>query len=242
MRRQFAAAGVAVTLSIVGCGAPEVPAEPTVGNALQAVPSTPAAADVLDVTCSAHRTVVSADRVVAAMDGVHVRVRHLTQAAGMYLVYGYGRGPRRGDSVRAGTTTRVLRLPPGPAWLECSHDVSRRGVPHDRGRVPIEVSDPAKAWRSGAMATFGCTSPEFSNISWAIGPGRGASVDAAFAALVAEMGQPTTWVPAQEGYVAAAWQTYVLLRGGKLWASAAAYPDGRGGFMATLGGLCGHPA
>jgi hypothetical protein len=159
----------------------------------------------------------------------------------MYLVYGYGRGPRGGDSVHAGTSIRVLSLPPGPAWLECSDDQSRRGVPHERGRVLIDVSDPAKAWRSGALARFGCLAPEFSNVSWAIGPGRGASVDAAFAALAAEMDQPTTWLAAQEGYVAAARQTYVMLRQGRPWASASVHPDGRGGFMAGLAGLCVHP-
>src|SRR4051794_40616258 len=70
------------------------------------------------------------------------------------------------------------------------------------------------------------------------GPARGLTADAALAALVAQMDQPTTWLAVQEGYVAAPRQTYVMQRGGKPWVSASVTRGADGTYTASLGALC----
>lgn len=195
-----------------------------------------AAPDVLDVVCSAAGTSVSAVLVKAQADGVHLRVRNTSGASGVYLNYRYGDNYRYGggDPVDDDASDRVLSLPPGPARLNCSSSEGRNEDP----TVQVEVQDPARVWRGGALAAFGCSSPAWSSIGWVIGPGKGRTADAAMAALVAQMDEPTTWLAAQEGYVAAQRQTYVMEREGKPWATALVAHAAHGGYTASMGGLC----
>ncbi|MGC4902611.1 hypothetical protein ACLQ2Y_25110 [Micromonospora echinospora] len=195
-----------------------------------------AAPDVLDVVCSSAGTSVSAVRVKAQTDGVHLRVRNTSGASGVYLNYRYGDnwGYGGGDPVDDDASNRVLSLPPGPARLNCSSSEGRNEDP----TVQVGVQDPARAWRGGALAAFGCSPPERSIIDWVIGPGKGRTANAAVAALVAQMDEPTTWLAVQEGYVAAQRQTYVMKREGKPWATALVAHDAHGGYTASVGDLC----
>jgi hypothetical protein len=238
VKRYLAAAAALVMLSsMVGCAASPAPfAAPAPStSALNGVDRTPAP-DVVDVVCSAAGTSVSAARVIAGIDGVHIRARNTSRASGIYLNYNYGGGWRYGggDPVNADASVRVLSLPPGPVRLNCS---SAEGEKRDRP-VQLEVQDPARAWRAGALATFGCTPPQFSTVDWVIGPGSGPTADAALTALVAQMDRPTTWVAAQEGYVAATTQTYVMERDGKPWVTASVTRTAASVYSASLGAPC----
>ncbi|MGN9812098.1 hypothetical protein ACTMSW_22420 [Micromonospora sp. BQ11] len=195
-----------------------------------------AAPDVVDVVCSAAGTSASAVRVEAETDGVHLRVRNTSGASGVYLHYRYGDKWRYGggDPVDDDASVRVLSLPPVPVRLNCSSFEGRNEDP----AIQIEVQDPARAWRAGALAGFGCLPPERTLIDWQIGPGRGRTANDALAALVAQMDEPTTWLAVQDGYVAETRQTYVMERGGRAWATASVIHEADGGYTASLGDLC----
>lgn len=239
MRRHLAPAAVVLVMltSTVGCGASPAPSGAPAATASPLNPvNRSAAPDAVDVVCSAAGTNVSAVRVKAETDGVHLRVRNMSGASGVYLNYRYGDKWRYGggDPVDDGASIRVLSLPPGPVRLNCSSSGGRNEDP----AVQIEVQDPERAWRVGALAAFGCSPPEYSMIDWVIGPGKGRTANAALAALVAQMDEPTTWLAVQEGYVAAPRQTYVMKQGGKPWATASVTNEADGGYTASLGDLC----
>jgi hypothetical protein len=221
---------VAVTVGVVmlgvtaGCGRNAVPAnEPT------AIPN------VVDVVCSPAGVRVSGTRFTAQRDGLHIRVQDTSGASGVYLTYQHGpnMGLGGGQPVDSGTIL-VLGLPPGPSQLACSSDHGRK---EDRPIV-IEVLDPARAWQTGALARLGCSPPERSLIDWVYRPGRGSTAEAALAALAEQLGEPTTWRHVQEGYVAAATQTYVMQRAGTPWATASVTRWAPGEYGADLGSLC----
>jgi hypothetical protein len=218
---------------MAGCGRSTAPSAVTDPAGATSVP--PAVADVVDVLCSPAGTRVSATRFAARGDGVHIRVQNTSGASGVYLNYRHGRrmGPGGGEPVDSGTVL-VLGPPPGPVELNCVYD---QGSRQDRP-VTIEVLDPAGAWRTGALATLGCSPPEGSLIDWVYRSGGGSTADAALAALAAQFDEPVTWRHVQEGYVAAARQTYVFMRAGKPWATASAIRSAPGSYGAHLGSLC----
>jgi hypothetical protein len=212
--------------SMLGCGAPTerngAPASQL--EASSTATATAKSPDVVDVVCSASGTSISTAVVEARADGVHVRVRSTSGASGVYLNFGYDpipgrRGGGGGDGgVKVRSSERVLRIAPGRARLNCSSDLGRK----QDASVSIEVRDLARAWRSGALVASGCVPPEYvqSRWSWEGRPGRGPTAEAALKDLIAQTKQPTTWQAAQEGYVAAAQQGYVLRRAGVAWATA----------------------
>ncbi len=242
MRRPIAITVGAVMFGMtVGCGRFAVPAEePTAtADAIVAPSSPPRAADVVDVVCSPAGTRVSATRFTAQRDGVHVRVQDTSGASGVYLTYRHGprMGLGGGEPVDSGTVL-VLGVPPGPVQLACSSDHGRK---QDRP-VGIEVLDPAGAWQTGALARFGCSPPDRSLVEWVYRPGRGSTAEAALAAVAAQLAEPVTWRHVQEGYVAAATQTYVMLRAGKPWATASVIRWASSDYQAGLGSLCSNAA
>jgi len=143
----------------------------------------------VDVVCSPTGTRVSGTRFAAQRDGVHIRVRNTSGASGVYLNYRHGQGMSLGggEPVDSGTVL-ILGPPPGPIHLNCSYD---RGSRQDRP-VAIEVLDPTRAWRTGALVTLGCSPPERSLVDWVYRPGSGPSADAALAALAAQLDEPVT--------------------------------------------------
>jgi hypothetical protein len=233
MGRPIALTASALMLGIAaGCGhaaAPKAAADPAV---VVSVP--PALPDVVDVVCAPDGTRVSATRFVAQPDGLHVRVQNTSGKSGVYLNYGGAQGLGGGEPVDSGTVL-VLGPAPGPVHLNCAHDTSEK---QDRP-VTIEVLDPAHAWQTGALAKLGCSSPESSTVSWAIGPGEGSTADAALAAVATDLGKPLTWRHVQDGYVAEAAQVYVLAQAaGKAWATATVTRSASGNYVAMLGSLC----
>lgn len=121
--------------------------------------------------------------------------------------------------IPAGVTDSVFSLPPGRAELGCSTDATREGPGNTDGEpVAIEVRDPLGAWRTGALAALGCQAHPQASTGFISSPG-GSSREAALRALVDQMPEPTTWQAAQEGYVAANRQGYLLLHDGKPWVS-----------------------
>jgi hypothetical protein len=192
-------------------------------------------ADVVDVTCSPSGTRASATQFAVQRDGAHIRVQNTSGSSGVYLNYRYGSGMRErgGEPVDSGTQL-VLSLPPGPVQLHCSYDQSTR---EDRP-VPIDLLDPHRAWRTGALAALGCPPPEKSLIDWVYRAGKGPTVDTALAALTAQLDEPSPWRHVPEGYEAAATQTYVLMRAGKPWATASVTRSAADSYEAGLGSLC----
>jgi hypothetical protein len=224
---------VTATFLVAGMAGCQEAAKPAAVPAAAATP----APQVLEVVCGKTGTSVSTPRIVAAADGVHLRVRDESGGSGTYLGYSYGEGMGfgGGDPAGPGTISRVLTMPPGPGRLQCSHD---NGDTKDRA-VAIEVLDPAGYWKSGALAALGCTSPEVSMIDWVHPFGGGSTADEALADLARPMDQPVTSERVQNGYAAAAGQTYVLRRSGRPWATALVTRSGPNAYSAELGSLCG---
>lgn len=195
---------------------------------------------MVDVDCSANGTIVSTPVVDAQSDGVHVRARNTSVASGIYLNYSYeprfgpGGGSGGGDGVGTGVSVRVLKIPPGTAQFQCGADLNRQ---MDEP-VSIEVRDPAHAWRTGALARLDCAPETRAYLESRRGQTQDATAEAALAALAARTDRTSTWRAAQEGYVAAAQQIYVLRRGGISWASAQVDHDPTGGYWARLWMLC----
>jgi hypothetical protein len=213
---------------------------PGTAGCAEAAKSAPVAAtsapQVLEVVCGKTGTSISTPRIVAAADGVHLRVRDESGGSGTYLGYTYGEGFGGGDPAGPGTISRVLSMPPGPGRLQCSHD---NGDKKDRA-VAIEVLDPAGYWKSGGLAALGCTSPERSLIDWVHPFGGGSTAGEALADLARPMNTPVTSERVQNGYAEAAGQTYVLRRSGLPWATALVTRSGPNAYSAELGSLCGH--
>ncbi|HEU5111490.1 MAG TPA: hypothetical protein VFT95_23355 [Micromonosporaceae bacterium] len=168
---------------------------------------------------------------------MHVRITNTYQSSDVYLAYRYGsaNGPGGGSQVAAGTSTRILYAPPGPLWLTCS--------PYAGGnddRTVVTVVDPARAWRSGALARYDCPPPWHSTVEWVYPFGRGRTAVAALRAVTARQPGTSTWNwrLAQEGYVEAARQTYVLWRDGDAWVSAAVTRNRSDAYTAALGTPC----
>lgn len=231
---------VAITVSLVmlgvtaGCGRTVAPTAVR-GPAAMATSVPPAVADVVDVVCSQAGTRVSATRFAAQRDGVHIRIQNTSGASGVNLNYRHGQRMRFGGGEPVNSRTiMVLGPPPGPVQLNCSYDHGRR----QDHPVVTQVLDPARAWQTGALATLGCSPPERSIADWVYRPGSGSTADAALAALAAQLDEPVTWRHVQEGYVAAARQTYVLIRVGKPWATASVSRYAPGSYTAYLGSLC----
>ena len=226
MRRPIATTVSLVLLAITtGCG-----------HASAAAPSvSPSFADVVDVDCSPSGTRASATHLTVQRDGAHIRVQNTSGSSGVYLNYrnGEGMGEGGGQPVGSGTLL-VLPLAPGPVQLHCSYDQSTR---EDRP-VSIDLLDPDRSWRTGALAALGCPPPEKSLVDWIYRPGSGSTADAALAALTAQLDEPSPWRHVPEGYEAAASQTYVLMRAGKPWATASVVRSAADSYQAQLGSLC----
>lgn len=161
----------------------------------------------LDVRCAADGVSVSGTTVRAGGTGVRLRVAG-TAPAGTYLHIAWHRGGQ-GDPVPAVPTVRVLSVPPGEMRLSCSN-VEQRDV-------AVTVADPAGHWRPGVLADWGCEPAGI--VSWAVGPGRGRTAEAALADLARQVregrGRPTAWREVPIGYPAGPVATWLLSVGGE---------------------------
>jgi len=156
---------------------------------------------------------------------------------GTYLNYrrgaADGSAPGGGDPVPAGTTDRVLLVPPGDVYLDCSYNLGAKNtVP-----VKVQASDPNGYYRPLTLAALGC-SPR-ANLDWAGGPTRAKTAVAALDALVvASKQRPGLRARlAPIGYVGSGIRTYILERAGTPWATAVVSSDA-GEYVAVLDALC----
>lgn len=228
----WTAAAVGLVATLAGCGG----SDPSATAAKTPSPSSESRT-ILEVRCDPSRTVTDSTTAVVDRDGLHVKVTDSSGLNGTYLNYLYSAGnrlaPGGGGPVSAGTTDRVLRVPPGVVYLECSYDLARRKT----APVKVQVSDPHGYYRPVTLAALGCSSTKA--VSWAIGPVRGKTVEAALDGLIVASKQRSGLHArlAPIGYVGSASRTYILERSGTSWATAVVIPEG-GGYVAMLDALC----
>lgn len=222
--------GYCLFLALASCSSgAEAPPPPALGG--------PPPPSVMQVTCHAEQTEVSATTVATRPEGLHVRVTDSSGLSGTYLNYSSdgpnGLTPGGGDAVSAGTSSRVLQVPPGPVLLNCSFDTGATKTPP----VTVDLQDPGRHFQVTTLADLGCNPTSIP--SWVYGDGRGTTADAAVRALLDKA------PPAQElhprlapvGYIAAATVTYLIDRDGSPWATATV-TGGDGQFTANLDQLC----
>jgi len=192
---------------------------------------------MLQVTCAAAQSTVSATTVATQRDGLHVRVTDTTGLSGTYLNYFYdgpdGLSLGGGEPVRAGTSSRVLQVPPGRVSLNCSYGTgATKAKP-----VKVDLRDPGRHFQATTLADLGCHPT--GSPSWVYGDGRGRTADTAVQALLAKSPNPQRLHPrlAPIGYIAATAVTYLLDQDGHPWATATVIRD-HGQFRANMDLLC----
>lgn len=226
-----AAAAAGLSLAIAGCTG-------SAGVAPAAGPSpSPVHSSVVEVTCAESGTIAKTSTAIVDRDGLHLKVTDHSGLSGTYLNYRYaasdGGAPGGGDPVPVGTTDRVLLVPPGDVYLDCSYNLGAKNT------VPVKVSasDPNGYYRPLTLAALGCGS--LTSPSWAVGPTRGKTAEAALAALVVASEQRPGLRArlAPIGYVGSGIRTYILERAGTPWATAIVSSDA-GEYVAGLDVLC----
>jgi len=192
---------------------------------------------VVELTCDASGTSTTTSTAVVDRDGLHLKVTVGSGQNEAVLNYRYaaadGASPGGGDLVPVGTSERVLQVPPGDVFLDCSYSQGSKTT----APVKVRTNDPNGYYRSVTLAALGCSST--TSPSWAVGPARGKTAEAALDALVVSSGQrPGLHARlAPIGYVGSASRTYILERGGTPWATAVVSSEG-GEFVAGLDILC----
>jgi hypothetical protein len=224
------AAAAGLSLAIAGCsGSP--------GATADGPSPSPVRPTVVEVTCAASETITTTSAAVVDRDGLHLKVNDHSGLSGTYLNYRTGAAdggaPGGGDPVPLGSTDRVLLVPPGDVYLDCSYSLGTKNT------VPVKVSasDPNGYYRPLTLAALGCGST--ASPSWAVGPTRGKTAEAALAALVVASGQKPGLHArlAPIGYVGSGFRTYILERAGTPWATAVVSSDA-GEYVAGLDVLC----
>ncbi|MFJ8580155.1 hypothetical protein [Micromonospora sp. NPDC093277] len=232
------AAAVAVGGLLLVAGCAPARAERTAAPAEAALTAAPAGASAgpeaepVDVRCGPDGVTVSGTTVRTGRAGVPIRVGG-TVPAGTYLRIGWTHGGE-GNPVPASPTVWTLTAPPGQLRLSCSNMEKREEA--------VTVVDSSGFWRPGTAADYSC---DFGGIaSWAIGPGRGPSVDAALADLTRQLsdihGRSTNWRQLPIGYVDAAVSTWLLSVEGEPRITALVSRTGSD-FQASPDSGCGPP-
>jgi hypothetical protein len=227
-----AAAGVALVVASWSSSA----ATPAVGlssTPVRAAPS-PARPTVVEVTCDGGATITTTKEAAVDSDGLHLRVTNSSGLKGTYLNYASGtpNGAGGGNEIPAGTTERVLMVPPGDVYLDCSYNEGAK----ETAKVKVRASDPNGYYRSVTHADLGCTSK--APVDWGPGPGRGKTAEAALDALAVIAKEPGLHArTAPVGYVQSGVTLYMLAREGSPWATAVVSSEG-GEYVASLVDFC----
>jgi hypothetical protein len=229
-----AAAGL--VLVSAGCAGSSSAATPAVGPSASPVRPTPSPArpTVVEVTCDAGATITTTKEAVVDRDGLHLKVTNSSGLKEVYLNFASGPpdGAGGGNEVPAGTTERVLMVPPGDVYLDCSYNEGAK----ETAKVKVRASDPNGYYRSVTLAELGCTST--APVDWGPGPGRGKTAEAALDALAVIAKEPRLHARlAPVGYVQSGFTSYLLEREGSPWATAVVSPRG-GQYVADLVGFC----
>lgn len=223
------AAAAGLSLAIAGCSG-STGAAPAAGQSPSPVRPT-----VVGVTCAESGTITTTSTAIVDRDGLHLKVSDHSGLSGTYLNYrsGAGDGAGGGDPVPAGTTDRVLLVPPGDVYLDCSYSLGTKNT----APVKVSASDPNGYYRPLTLAALGCGST--ASPAWAVGLTRGKTAEAALAALVVASEQrPGLHARlAPIGYVGSGIRTYILERAGTPWATAVVSADA-GEYVAGLDVLC----
>ena len=225
------ALAASLVLLVSGCGGSN-------GAATAGRPSaSPVHPTVAELTCDASGTSTTTSAAVVDRDGLHLKVTVGSGQNEAVLNYRYaaadGASPGGGDLVPVGTSERVLQVPPGDVFLDCSYSQGSKTT----APVKVRANDPNGYYRSVTLAALGCSSTI--SPSWAVGPARGKTAEAALDALVVSSGQrPGLHARlAPIGYAGSAFRTYILERGGTPWATAVISSEG-GEYVAGLDILC----
>jgi hypothetical protein len=224
-------AAVGLVAAVAGCGESNRVATPAESPSLSLVSRT-----VVEVRCDPSGTITNTTKAVVDRDGLHLKVTaHSGPNGTTYLNYRYGaaNGPGGGDQVPAGTTALVIAVPPGDVYLDCTYGLGSKTT----APVKVQAADPNGYYRPITLAALGCSSTAM--VSWAVGPTRGRTAEAALDALVIASRQRTGLHArlAPIGYVGSGLRTYILERAGTPWATAVVSSEG-GGFVAGLDVLC----
>jgi hypothetical protein len=222
------AAAAGLVLVVAGCGGGDRVAMAAVGQS-----SSPVRPTVVGVACDANATITTTSTAVVDRDGLHLKVIDRSGAKGVYLNFAAGAtdGPGGGEPVRVGTTERVLPVPPGDVYLDCSFNLGAETT----ASVKVRAIDPNGYYRPVTLAELGC-SPS-APVDWLAGPERGKTGEAALGALVVASRQRLHARLTPIGYVGSGVRTYILERDGIPWATAAVSSDA-GEYVAYLDNFC----
>ncbi len=217
------AAAALAALALAGgvYGATRLASNGTSSDPATAAASVAQAPSVLEITCEKDRIVVGSATVAASPDGVHLRVTNRSADPEMYLGYRPA-GPSTGEQAAGGDRVDELREA-RVEWAPGAYDLSCQRSGGDRSQAParVVITDPGEHYRPGGLEKIGCwAGGPRAEVSWAIGPSRETTAQAAVDALIDRM-HPTTprlaGEPAPIGYVDSPVQTWLLRKSGAPW-------------------------
>lgn len=142
----------------------------------------------LDVVCAGRNITVHKAAVNAGPSGVQLRVTNGGDAR-VYLNY-TAPGAGGGDPAPRHPSVWTLAAAPGELRISCSLEAQRGPT------AVVEIRDPGHYWRATTLADLGCRGSGLP--SWVVGPGHGASAEAAAADLAAALGRVGNRRPAAE--------------------------------------------
>ncbi|MDP2775685.1 MAG: hypothetical protein Q8O61_19180 [Nocardioides sp.] len=195
--------------------------------------------DQVEVVCTPEGLTLSAST-IAAQDGGVVLVVSSTMPRGTYLNYSSNGDAAfgGGDRLPAEPTTWTIPIAPGALTLACDPP----GIPEPTEELTMTVTDPEGYWRGDDLAAAGCEGTG-GIPSWVIGlEGAGDTAQEAVEATLDGFRAPNqrfdyTARPAGTGYVDAATQTWVMLKGEEPYATILVTDTGDG-FEAMPDILC----
>lgn len=210
-----------VTLSLVGCGQEQPQAQEPASTAGQAEETT--LPDVARVVCGPDRPEVTTPTVRPQADGLHVEVVNETGKDLSFSVLDQG-GGGLGEDAPAGTSSKVVNLPPGKVFVTCSDPYADTG---DAPRASFEAMDADGVWISTRLRC----AMGFGAISDYVPGARGEPDPQAVAeAALRPYGKPGDVIePA--GYPKGAPPEYRLVRDGEVLAVVELQGDGAGGWL-----------
>ncbi len=211
-----------VTASLVGCGQAEQQAQEPASTAGQAEETT--LPDVARVVCGPGRPEVTTPTVRPQADGLHVEVVNETGEDLSFSVLDQ-EGGGQGEGAPAGTSTKVVNLPPGKVFVTCQDPVADAG---EAARASFEAVDADGVWISTRLdCAMG-----FSGTSDYVPGARGEpDPQAAAEAALSGYSEPRDVIePA--GYPEGEPPGYRLVRDGEVLAVIELLDDGAGGWLA----------
>jgi hypothetical protein len=213
----------AVTVALVGCGETQEQSREPAGTEDQAEEA--ALPDVARVVCGPGAPEVTTPAVRPQADGLHVEVVNETGVELSFSLHDE-RGGGLGDDAPAGTSARVVTLPPEKVFVTCSDPYA--GDPSEAPRASFDAVDADALWVSTQL---GCALG-FSGTSDYVPGARGEpDPQTAAEAALGPYSKPEDVIePA--GYPEGEPPEYRLVRDGEVLAVVELEDDGAGGWLA----------